>query len=99
MKFGGGKIHNCDTKIKFDFGSDRVKVKRGQKVKSGQKPFRGICALSERLFLVIIIIPRKAGYCNHLRMSVCLFVCLSVPMFEMSCHDEIFHYTFILGLF
>ena len=32
MKFGG-KIHNCDTKIKFDFGSDRVKVK----VKRGQK--------------------------------------------------------------
>ena len=31
MKFGG-KIHNGDTKIKFDFGSDRVKVK----VKRGQ---------------------------------------------------------------
>ena len=25
-----------------------------------------------------IIIPRKAGYCNHLRVSVCLFVCLFV---------------------
>ena len=23
-----------------------------------------------------IIVPRKAGYCNHLRVSVCLFVCL-----------------------
>ena len=23
-----------------------------------------------------LIIPRKAGYCNHLRVSVCLFVCL-----------------------
>ena len=25
-----------------------------------------------------VIIPRKAGYCNHLRVSVCLFVCLFV---------------------
>ena len=25
-----------------------------------------------------IIIPRKGGYCNHLRVSVCLFVCLFV---------------------
>ena len=25
-----------------------------------------------------IFIPRKAGYCNHLRVSVCLFVCLFV---------------------
>ena len=24
---------------------------------------------------VEIIIPRKAGYCNHLRVFVCLFVC------------------------
>ena len=23
-----------------------------------------------------VVIPRKAGYCNHLRVSVCLFVCL-----------------------
>ena len=23
-----------------------------------------------------IFIPRKAGYCNHLRVFVCLFVCL-----------------------
>ena len=38
IKFGG-KIHNCDTKKGFDFGSDRlkVKVKRGQKVKRGKK--------------------------------------------------------------
>ena len=28
------------------------------------------------LALNLIIIPRKAGYCNHLRVSVCLFVCL-----------------------
>ena len=26
------------------------------------------------------IIPRKAGYCNHLRVSVCLFVCLFFSM-------------------
>ena len=25
---------------------------------------------------IVLIIPRKAGYCNHLRVSVCLFVCL-----------------------
>ena len=24
----------------------------------------------------LLFIPRKAGYCNHLRVSVCLFVCL-----------------------
>ena len=29
------------------------------------------------IFLVLVI-PRKAGYCNHLRVSVCLFVCLFV---------------------
>ena len=41
IKFGG-KIHNCDTKKGFDFGSDRlkVKVKRGQKVKRGKKTLR-----------------------------------------------------------
>ena len=56
MKFGG-KIPNCDRKNEFDFGSDRVKVKikRGRKVKIGQKPFRGICALSERVFLVFYL--------------------------------------------
>ena len=33
-KFGGKiHVHNCDWKNKFDFGSDRVKVK----VKRGQK--------------------------------------------------------------
>ena len=39
MKFSG-KIHNCDMNKGFDFGSDRLKdkVKRGQKVKIGQKP-------------------------------------------------------------
>ena len=60
MKFGG-KIHNCDRKNEFDFGSDlvKVKIKRGQKVKREKKArlFRGICALSERLFLVIIMPP------------------------------------------
>ena len=39
----------------------------------GSKGFRGICALR-----FAFIIPRKAGYCNHLRVSVCLFVCLFV---------------------
>ena len=31
--------------------------------------------------LLNIIIPRKAGYCNHLRVSVWLFVCLFVCLF------------------
>ena len=30
------------------------------------------------LSLIYFIIPQKAGYCNHLRVSVCLFVCLFV---------------------
>ena len=30
------------------------------------------------IILFFLIIPRKAGYCNHLRVSVCLFVCLFV---------------------
>ena len=40
--------------------------------------------LRQRSFIMLgtcvflIIIPRKAGYCNHLRVSVCLFVCLFV---------------------
>ena len=30
------------------------------------------------VIMLEFIIPRKAGYCNHLRVFVCLFVCLFV---------------------
>ena len=36
------------------------------------------CSTSLSTFALSLIIPRKAGYCNHLRVSVCLFVCLFV---------------------
>ena len=42
--------------------------------------FRKIRTLPEGMpgLPLLIFIPRKAGYCNHLRVSVCLFVCLFV---------------------
>ena len=37
-----------------------------------------VYCLAEVTSFHTIFIPRKAGYCNHLRVSVCLFVCLFV---------------------
>ena len=45
-------------------------------------PAHNVCNINvtqkQSNFIPSIFIPRKAGYCNHLRVSVCLFVCLFV---------------------